>query len=61
MLCPSGLETRASDKRILSNYINGQSTPAADGQTSDLANPTTGEVFGTAPVSSAVDVTPAVP
>jgi betaine-aldehyde dehydrogenase len=45
-----------SDKRILSNYINGNSAPAADGQTSDLVNPTTGEVFGTAPVSSAVDV-----
>ena len=38
------------------NFINGRSVDAASGQTSDLVNPTTGEVFATAPVSGAQDV-----
>ncbi len=45
-----------SDKRTLRNFINGESVEAADGRTSDLVNPSTGEVFGTAPVSSAEDI-----
>jgi betaine-aldehyde dehydrogenase len=45
-----------SDKRTLRNFINGESVDAADGRTSDLVNPSTGEVFATAPVSSAEDI-----
>ena len=43
-------------QRVVRNLINGESLEAADGRTSDLVNPTTGEVFGTAPVSTAVDI-----
>jgi betaine-aldehyde dehydrogenase len=42
--------------RELHNLIGGESIPAQDGATSDLVNPTTGEVFGSAPVSGAADV-----
>ena len=42
--------------RVLKNFINGQLVDAADGRTSDLINPTTGEVFAQAPLSSSEDV-----
>lgn len=42
--------------RVLKNFINGQLVDAADGQTTDLINPTTGEVFAKAPLSSNEDV-----
>jgi betaine-aldehyde dehydrogenase len=42
--------------RTLRNFINGESVEAADGRTSDLVNPTTGEVFAQAPISGAADV-----
>ena len=45
-----------SAERILKNFVNGQSVEAADGRTSDLVNPSTGEVFASAPVSGAEDV-----
>ena len=45
-----------SDKRALRNFVNGESVDAADGRTTDLVDPSTGEVFGTAPVSGAADV-----
>jgi betaine-aldehyde dehydrogenase len=45
-----------SDKRSVHNVIDGVAGPAADGRTSDLIDPSTGEVFGTAPVSGAEDV-----
>jgi len=45
-----------SDKRELRNVVDGLAVHATDGRTSDLVNPTTGEVFATAPVSSADDV-----
>ena len=45
-----------SDKRQLRNFINGESVDSADGRTIDLVDPSTGEVFGTAPVSTAQDV-----
>ncbi|MEO6821975.1 MAG: aldehyde dehydrogenase family protein, partial [Candidatus Nanopelagicales bacterium] len=45
-----------SDKRAVSNFINGALVPAADGRTSDLVDPSTGEVFGSAPLSGAEDV-----
>ena len=39
-----------------SNFINGESTVAADGATYDVIDPTTGEVYAQAPMSAAVDV-----
>ena len=42
--------------RQIQNFINGESRPAAGGETSDLVNPTTGEVYATAPVSGQSDV-----
>jgi betaine-aldehyde dehydrogenase len=38
------------------NFIDGKLDDAADGRRSDLINPSTGEVFGTAPVSGQEDV-----
>ena len=45
-----------SEKRQLRNFINGEFVDSADGRTSDLVDPSTGEVFGSAPVSGAADV-----
>ena len=42
--------------RVLTNFINGERVAAADGQTSDLINPSTGEVFASAPLSGDEDV-----
>ena len=42
--------------RTIQNFIDGKLVDAADGRRSDLIDPTTGEVFGSAPVSSAEDV-----
>jgi betaine-aldehyde dehydrogenase len=40
----------------LQNFIDGEYRDAADGNSADLINPVTGEVFATAPVSSDADV-----
>ncbi|UQX88183.1 gamma-aminobutyraldehyde dehydrogenase [Jatrophihabitans telluris] len=40
----------------MSNFINGESVPAADGRTLDVINPSTGEVYLNSPLSSEVDV-----
>jgi len=45
-----------SDKISLRNFVNGESVDAVDGRSSDLVDPTTGAVFGTAPVSGTEDV-----
>jgi betaine-aldehyde dehydrogenase len=45
-----------SDKRTVQNFIDGKSVDAVDGRRSDLIDPSTGEVFGTAPVSGPEDV-----
>ena len=45
-----------SDKTVVQNFIGGESVPAADGRTLDLIDPSTGEVFGTSPLSGAEDV-----
>lgn len=39
-----------------SNIIDGRSVPAASGATTDLVDPCTGKVFGSAPLSRAADV-----
>jgi len=42
--------------RNVQNFIDGKLVDAVDGRRSDLIDPSTGEVFGTAPVSGAEDV-----
>jgi betaine-aldehyde dehydrogenase len=44
------------DLRRLQNFVNGQYEDTVDGHTSDLVNPTTGEVFAQAPLSQPEDV-----
>jgi betaine-aldehyde dehydrogenase len=46
--------------RVLTNFVNGKPVPTAEGRTSDLVDPSTGEVFGTAPISGAADIDRAV-
>ncbi len=38
------------------NFVNGKSVPAADGRTTDVVDPVTGQAYATAPLSSAADV-----
>ncbi|MDQ3530691.1 MAG: gamma-aminobutyraldehyde dehydrogenase [Actinomycetota bacterium] len=42
--------------RTLTNFVNGAAQPAADGRTTDLVDPSTGEVFATAPLSGQPDI-----
>ncbi|MEV0268662.1 gamma-aminobutyraldehyde dehydrogenase [Hamadaea sp. NPDC050747] len=42
--------------RVLRNFINGEWVAPVDGRHADLIDPTTGEVFASAPVSGAEDV-----
>ncbi|HEX2904485.1 MAG TPA: gamma-aminobutyraldehyde dehydrogenase [Jatrophihabitans sp.] len=42
--------------RSVSNFINGEAVPAADGRTLDVVNPATGEVYLQSPLSGAEDV-----
>jgi betaine-aldehyde dehydrogenase len=42
--------------RSLSNFINGEQVPAADGRTLDVLNPATGEVYLTSPLSGPEDL-----
>ncbi len=45
-----------SDKRSFSNFIDGEQAASADGSTYDIVDPSTGEVYGTAPMSGPRDV-----
>jgi betaine-aldehyde dehydrogenase len=45
-----------SEKRTVANFIGGESVPAVEGRTTDLVDPSTGEVFGSAALSGAEDV-----
>ncbi|MDI5965286.1 gamma-aminobutyraldehyde dehydrogenase [Streptomyces sp. SL13] len=45
-----------SELRTLRNYIDGEFRDAADGRTTDVVNPVTGEPYATAPLSGAADV-----
>jgi betaine-aldehyde dehydrogenase len=45
-----------SAKKTFHNIIGGEIQPSADGAMMDIVNPATGEVYATAPNSSAVDV-----
>src|SRR6476620_7908335 len=40
----------------LRNFVNGQQVDAADGRTSEVINPATGEAYALAPVSAPADV-----
>ncbi|MDQ1665172.1 MAG: betaine-aldehyde dehydrogenase [Actinomycetota bacterium] len=42
--------------RTLHNFVNGQQVVAADGRTSEVVNPATGQAYAQAPVSSAAEV-----
>jgi betaine-aldehyde dehydrogenase len=44
------------DKLRVDNVVGGREVPARDGRTLDLVDPSTGEVFGTAPLSGPADV-----
>jgi betaine-aldehyde dehydrogenase len=52
--------TASTGKREITNVVGGVRVPAGDGRTSDLVDPCTGEVFGTAPLSGPDDVDAAV-
>ena len=45
-----------SEKLELRNFVGGEHVDATDGRRADLVDPATGEVFASAPVSSAEDV-----
>ncbi|GGO47867.1 gamma-aminobutyraldehyde dehydrogenase [Streptomyces daqingensis] len=45
-----------TELRRLRNYIDGEFRDAADGRTTDVVDPATGEVYATAPLSAAADV-----
>ena len=45
-----------SDKQVFSNIINGEERPAESGDVLDIINPSTGEVYATAPNSGEADV-----
>ena len=45
-----------TDKKVIHNIINGEVQTASDGQMMDIVNPSTGEVYASAPHSSAKDV-----
>ena len=45
-----------SELHTLRNYINGAFAGAADGRTTEVVDPTTGEAYATAPLSAAADV-----
>jgi len=45
-----------SDKRSFSNFVNGEHVGSVDGTTYDVVDPSTGEVYGTAPMSGPEDV-----
>jgi betaine-aldehyde dehydrogenase len=40
----------------LSNYINGEFKPPSDGETLEIVNPSTGEVYATSPASRGADI-----
>jgi betaine-aldehyde dehydrogenase len=45
-----------SEQRVIRNFIGGELVEAADGRTTDVVNPVTGQVFAQAPLSSKHDV-----
>src|SRR6266536_3408444 len=52
----AGNVRRMTASRVIQNFIDGKLVDPADGRRADLVDPSTGEVFGSAPVSGAEDV-----
>src|ERR1700737_2389453 len=48
--------TDGTPRAPLQNFINGKFVDASDGRTSDVVDPSTGEVYAQAPVSGRADV-----
>ena len=46
----------STELRRLRNYIGGEFRDAADGRTTEVVNPATGEAYATAPLSGRADV-----
>lgn len=46
----------STELRRLRNYIDGEFRDAADGRTTEVVNPVTGEAYATAPLSGQADV-----
>ena len=46
----------STELRRLRNYIGGEFRDAADGRTTEVVNPATGEAYATAPLSGQADV-----
>lgn len=46
----------STELRRLRNYIDGEFRDAADGRTTEVVNPATGEAYATAPLSGEADV-----
>ncbi len=42
--------------RAFQNFVNGKHTDAADGRTTAVVNPSTGEQYATAPLSGPADI-----
>ena len=42
--------------KAFKNFINGQYVDSADGRTTDVVNPATGQAYATAPLSGQADV-----
>lgn len=45
-----------ADHKVLTNIIDGEARPAASGETLDIVNPATGEVYATSPKSGEADI-----
>src|SRR5687768_6697089 len=45
-----------TEKREFQNFIDGDLATAADGRATDVVNPSTGEVYGSAPLSGQPDL-----
>src|SRR6195952_503904 len=54
--CGREREDMSSELRALRNFVNGDFADAADGATSEVINPSTGQAYATAPVSGAADL-----
>ena len=52
----SASDGRAVSRRVLRNFVNGEYVHTDEGRTSDLIDPSNGEVFAAAPVSGAADI-----
>ncbi|MEU5249767.1 gamma-aminobutyraldehyde dehydrogenase, partial [Streptomyces asoensis] len=46
----------STELRRLRNHIDGEFRDAADGRTTEVVNPATGEAYATAPLSGQADV-----